>query len=235
MSNHSVTIQPYPTAKSLKMKFCPYRRSFIVTAPPRIRRSKIEGFIHQNQGWMDNQLAKYPEIKSIAMGESLSILGELYSIHHDPLRRKGVFEAENILWIGGETPDEALINKYLTVWLKKRAQHFFLDYAQECAKQIGVSFQKIRLTETISRWGSCSSRGILSLNWRLVLAPLQVAEYVVAHEVSHLREMNHSLKFWKLVEHLCPDFQKHRHWLKKHGTTLYQKVPLRGVTHKGVV
>lgn len=235
MHHHSITVQSYPTAKSLKMKFCPYRRSFVVTTPPRIRRAEVEKFIGQNQGWMDNQLAKHPEIKPISIGEELSVLGEHYKLQHDPLRRQGVFETEGVLWVGGENPDQDIINKYLTLWLKKRAQHFFLDYAQECAKQIGVSFQKIRLTETISRWGSCSSRGILSLNWRLVLAPLEVAEYVVAHEVSHLREMNHSLKFWELVEHLCPDFQKHRHWLKKHGTTLYQKVPLRGVEHKRVV
>jgi predicted metal-dependent hydrolase len=226
MKTPSITIQPYPTARSLKMKFCPYRRFFVVTTPKYIRQSEVDRFIKKSEGWMEKQLAKHPEVSPIKAGETLSVLGDSYRLLHDPLRRKGIFEEGDVLWIGGK--EETLdLQKYLILWLKKRAQHFFLDYARMCAEQMGVSFQKIRLTETISRWGSCSSQGTLSLNWRLILAPLDVAEYVVAHEVCHLREMNHSQKFWSLVKDLCPDFEKHRHWLKKHGTTLYQRVSLR--------
>lgn len=223
MYDHPLTIQSYPTARCLKLKFCPYRQSFIVTTPPRVRRSDVNQFIEKHQGWMEKQIARYPKVSPLQMGEVLFVFGESYSINHDPLRKKGIFEHEGVLWIGGKDADEGL-NKSLKGWLKKRAQHFFLDYGQQCAGQLGVSFQKIRLTETISRWGSCSSRGIISLNWRLVLAPLEVAEYVVAHEICHLKEMNHSPKFWSLVQRLSSDFQKHRYWLKKNGTSLYQKI-----------
>jgi predicted metal-dependent hydrolase len=90
----------------------------------------------------------------------------------------------------------------------------------EEAPVIGVHPQRIQIRDQRSRWGSCSTRGTLSFNWRLVLAPLDVLDYVVVHELCHLREPNHSRRFWDLVEMRRPDWRTHRDWLHEHGPEL---------------
>jgi predicted metal-dependent hydrolase len=90
---------------------------------------------------------------------------------------------------------------------------------------LGVSFQRIRVAGQRSRWGSCSSRGTLSFNWRLAFAPVEVLDYVVVHEVCHLREPNHSSRFWRLVEELRPDYRDQLAWLGEHGPELLAHSP----------
>jgi predicted metal-dependent hydrolase len=88
------------------------------------------------------------------------------------------------------------------------------------AAALGVEPQRIQIRDQRSRWGSCSTRGTLSFNWRLVLAPFDVLDYVVVHELCHLREANHSRRFWKLVEERRPDWRAQRDWLHEHGPEL---------------
>lgn len=89
--------------------------------------------------------------------------------------------------------------------------------ATEYAKNLGVAYNQIRIKDQHTRWGSCSTKHNLNFNWRLVLMPEYILDYVVAHEVAHLIEMNHSAKFWKVVETLYPDWQEARAWLKSNG------------------
>ncbi len=96
--------------------------------------------------------------------------------------------------------------------------------AQE-APALGVGFSRIRVAGQRTRWGSCSSRGTLSFNWRLALAPLEVLDYVVAHEVCHLREPNHSHRFWRLLAEVRPGYRDQRGWLREHGPELFAYVP----------
>jgi predicted metal-dependent hydrolase len=91
--------------------------------------------------------------------------------------------------------------------------------------RLGVSFQRIRVAGQRTRWGSCSSRGTLSFNWRLALAPPEVLDYVVVHEVCHLREPNHSRRFWRLLEEVRPTYREQLAWLREHGPELLAYVP----------
>jgi hypothetical protein len=88
------------------------------------------------------------------------------------------------------------------------------------APEIGVEPKRIQIRDQRSRWGSCSTTGTLSFNWRLVLAPFEVLDYVVVHELCHMREANHSGRFWKLVEARRPDWRAHKGWLDEHGPEL---------------
>lgn len=97
-------------------------------------------------------------------------------------------------------------------YIPKRASHF--------AHMLGVSYGTITIRDQKTRWGSCSSKGNLSFNWRLILAPPQVLDYVVVHELCHRKEMNHSKQFWELVESVMPDYAVHRKWLKDNGNEL---------------
>jgi predicted metal-dependent hydrolase len=92
--------------------------------------------------------------------------------------------------------------------------------AEEEAEALGVSYGRIEVRDQHTRWGSCSPRGTLSFNWRLVLAPLEVLDYVVVHELCHLREANHSPRFWRLVADRRPDWREQRGWLREHGAEL---------------
>ena len=92
------------------------------------------------------------------------------------------------------------------------------------AAEVGKTYSKISLRDTRSRWGSCSSKGVLMYSWRLIMAPTDVLRYVAAHEVAHLVEMNHSQAFWDVVADVMPDYQVHRKWLRTHGNTLHRVV-----------
>lgn len=103
---------------------------------------------------------------------------------------------------------------------REAAKEYFPKRAEFYAQQLGVSYDRIRIAEQKTRWGSCSSKGTLSFNWKLMLAPPKVLDYVVVHELCHLKEMNHSPRFWKLVEEMIPNYKEYRKWLKENGNTL---------------
>jgi predicted metal-dependent hydrolase len=107
------------------------------------------------------------------------------------------------------------------------ARELFSALAEEEAERLGVAYRRIRIGDQRTLWGSCSSAGTLSFNWRLVLAPLEVLEYVVVHELCHLRIPNHSKRFWTLVERWRPDWRDERDWLRKHGPELLAFRPAR--------
>jgi len=110
-------------------------------------------------------------------------------------------------------------------WLKREARRKIDERVWIYAEQLGVTPKRITIRDTTSRWGSCSSTRSLSFSWRLILAPASVLDYVVAHEVSHLRELNHRPRFWRLVETLVADIDKSQNWLSENGTMLHRYAP----------
>jgi predicted metal-dependent hydrolase len=103
---------------------------------------------------------------------------------------------------------------------RRAARELVTMLVEDEAQELGVQWSRIEIRDQRTRWGSCSTRGNLSFNWRLVLAPFEVLDYVVVHELCHLREPNHSRRFWKLVESRRPDWRVHRDWLHQHGPEL---------------
>ncbi len=103
---------------------------------------------------------------------------------------------------------------------RRAARELVAMLAEEEAPLLGVSYRQIQVRDQRTRWGSCSPRGTLSFNWRLVLAPYEVLDYVVVHELCHLREANHSHRFWRLVESRRPNWRAQRDWLRHHGPEL---------------
>ena len=110
--------------------------------------------------------------------------------------------------------------EYLEKKYRQAARDYIPGRAEYYANILGVSFDRVRIAEQKTRWGSCSGRGTLSFNWKLMLAPPQVLDYVIVHEVCHIKEMNHSEKFWAWVEFLMPSYREQRKWLKENGQKL---------------
>lgn len=106
---------------------------------------------------------------------------------------------------------------------REEARKVFAQKADYYAEKLGVTYNRIAIREQKTRWGSCSSKKNLNFNWRLLLAPEEILDYVVAHELSHLKEMNHSREFYKVLESVMPDYRWRQQWLKENGMTLWQR------------
>lgn len=125
-----------------------------------------------------------------------------------------------LMWVPYEA-DYEWRQKQLEKWYRKEAQAVFTQKAKDYAQILGVGFQEIRIKDQKSRWGSCSSLGNLNFNWRILMAPEPVCDYVIIHELCHLLHMDHSAAFWREVEKLCPAYKEYRKWLRENGKTLY--------------
>ncbi len=122
-----------------------------------------------------------------------------------------------LMWVPYEADYEYRREK----WYRREAAAIFEEKAEEFAKRLHVSFEDIRIKDQKSRWGSCSSKRNMNFNWRLLMAPEPVCDYVIIHELCHLVHMNHSADFWNLVESICPDYRQYKKWLREKGKLLY--------------
>lgn len=192
-----------------------------VRAPIYIPLRLIHEFIQKKQSWINKKIQTRQEkliqhpVKKFVPGEEFLYLGKPYQLNFTDCRN---IKLDNYLYF----PSHLMLctKKYLETWYKKQAAKVLLERVKFYTKSIGVTYIKIRITNAKTRWGSCTSSGTLSFSWRLIMAPLEIIDYVVVHELTHLIEMNHSKKFWNKVENIMPDYAHKRHWLKKNGHML---------------
>ena len=144
----------------------------------------------------------------------------IYKIRHLPDQRHRAIEKPDLceLWVGGA---QAHLKRRVEDFLRRQAKTEFTDFADHFTDKLDVTRRRLSLRDTKSRWGSCSSDGTISLSWRLIMAPVFVYRYVVAHEVSHLKYMDHSRAFWATVEELVEERHEAKIWLAQNGNGLY--------------
>jgi predicted metal-dependent hydrolase len=175
-------------------------------------------FLSAHRGWIAARLAALPPPVRFAEGATVPVLGVPHRIRRASDRGARVVAiADGEIRVRG---DPAHLPRRVRDHLVLVARREFADRARACAGRLGKTVARIAVRDTKSRWGSCSSRGSLSFSWRLVFAPEAVIDYVVAHEVAHLVEMNHGPRFWRLVATLVPDSAGPRAWLKRHRAEL---------------
>ena len=171
-------------------------------------------FAEQKTAWLLTQLDAMPSRVPFRAGSVIPVLGRDHVIRHDPEGRRGVWREAGVIWTGGRLEH---VPRRVADFLKLEARRELSARARAKAERIGQSVKQVRVRETRTRWGSCSSDGNLNFCWRLILTPEQVLDYVVAHEVAHLRHMNHGAQFWALTERLTENAQEARAWLRQHG------------------
>lgn len=207
---------PHPRAKRLSLRLSSKERLLVLTTPPRVSASQISAFLKKCVPWVEKHLAKVTTAPTIQPGEKVALNGTTYQCVADPLRRKpALCKVTQTLRL----PPQCLQEDLYTLF-KKMAEKVLPEYTLKAAESFGQRVEKITLRDTKSRWGSCSGRKTISLSWRLILAPPEVAHYVCVHEAAHLIHMNHSPAFWKAVESLCPAYRTHKKWLKVNGSAL---------------
>jgi predicted metal-dependent hydrolase len=154
----------------------------------------------------------------------IPVRGVPHCIRHAGVNRGAVRvhrEREGKLSIIEVAGDAAHLARRVRDWLKEESKKDLAAASLAYAKAMKVRFSKVSVRDPASRWGSCSAKGHLSFSWRLIFAPPFVLDYVAAHEVAHLTHMNHGPKFWALVARHCPEFDKAREWMKRHGRLLH--------------
>ena len=187
--------------------------------PGRNARSEGIEFAHEKSSWILRQIDSLPVRVPFVDGAIIPILGKDHLVRHRPEARGVVWLSGTELNVAGEAPH---MSRRITDWLRKSSREEIRHRAEAYAQSIDAKFARISVRDTRSRWGSCSEEGHLSFSWRLILAPEMVLDYVVAHEVAHLGELNHGRKFWRLVDQLCPGNRVPRYWLKRYGATLHR-------------
>jgi predicted metal-dependent hydrolase len=211
-----LTYKKNSRAKRLSLRFSQREKVLVVTLPPRVTGSQVTDFLSRCGPWIERQLNVLSESLSIQPGENVSLYGTIFECALDPLRRKpALCRVTQTLRLPPKCTQEDVYDI-----LKKLAAETLKPILEKMAQTLGERLEKITLRDTKTRWGSCTGRKTISLNWRLILAPPEVAYYVCAHEAAHLLHMNHSKAFWKVVEDLCPPYKVHRQWLKQNGPRL---------------
>jgi predicted metal-dependent hydrolase len=191
----------------------------VVVLPKRTSRQEGKRFALSNKDWIEERLDQLAEPIPFRHGAVVPFLGEPHRIRHRPTARGVVWCEEGEIHVAGY---EEHLPRRVHEWLKSEAKREVETKAREKAAAIGKRIKKISIRDTKSRWGSCTDEGELAFSWRLVFAPKNVLDYVVAHEVAHLKEMNHGPRFWKLCKELSRSINGARDWLEAHGTELYR-------------
>jgi predicted metal-dependent hydrolase len=209
-----VTIRVSPRAHRLSLRVDAVKRGVELVLPRRYSPEAALGFVASHQGWIAARIAAMPPPRYLGEGASVPVFGVPHRVRRElDLAAPPVHIADGEIRVKG---DAIHLPRRVRDHLTALAKRDFAARAHAAAARIGKSVTRVGVRDPKSRWGSCSSRGALSFSWRLVFAPEAVIDYVVAHEVAHLVEMNHGPRFWRLVRTLVSDVDKSRAWLRRH-------------------
>lgn len=226
-------------AQRLILRVDAARNRVELVLPPRLSDQRAWRFLESKRDWLSARLAEIPATVPFAPGQRLPLRGTDHEIRHvagTPRDQRPVWIAPAAAARPAPDPDgtvaampavvvsgaEQHLARRLTDWLKAEARRELSDRTREKARHLGRRVLKVSVRDPRSRWGSCSAAGRINYSWRLILAPPAVLDYVVAHEVAHLVELNHSDRFWALVAGLTAEVAGPRAWLRHHGSRLHR-------------
>jgi len=231
------TVIPYSIRRSRRAK---YVRISVgvdgvqVVAPVSMEDNKIIPLVENKREWIFNKFESYRQRptqirleREYISGEELLLLGKSYALrvleHEGRYCSVKLTNDQFLVSITKDIPQDKrreAIQRTLEKWYLGRAKKLFSERLELYTDKIGVKVNMVRLKNQKTRWGSCSQKGNLNFNWKLVMAPTHIVDYVVIHELCHLRQMNHSKEFWQLVGTYMPDYKECRKWLKENGLKL---------------
>jgi predicted metal-dependent hydrolase len=204
-------------ARRISLRIDPCGGAVVVTLPPRAGHRAGMALLMDHMEWVANRLAALPQAVLLRDGAIVPVCDIPHRIRHVPQARGVVWLQDAELHVTGR-PE--FLARRVTDFLRAEARRRLVVLVHEKAGQAGVQPRRLTVKDTRSRWGSCANDGALAFSWRLVMAPEFVQDYVAAHEVAHLRHMNHGRRFWALVNRLTPHTATAVPWLREHGARL---------------
>jgi predicted metal-dependent hydrolase len=220
-----VEVRRHPGARRLTLRVSRTRRAVIVTLPVQCDLGEAGTFLSRNLDWVRERLESLPQLVPFAEGALMPLRGEIHRLVFTGKRAAGgVVRSHRTptlseLHVSGRTEHGP---RRLRDWLIDEARRDLDTRVVVHARALGVKPKRIAIRDQATRWGSCSTTGVLSFSWRLILAPPRILDYVAAHEVAHLAEMNHGPRFWALVERLMPTMREDKRGLQLYGLDLHR-------------
>ncbi len=210
-----VILRPSARARRVSLRVSALDGRVTVSFPAGYSERGALGFAREKEDWIRRQLAVAPAHETVGAGSTIPLEGKSRSVVAGAGRSIRV--ADGVIEVPGPR-----IGVRLSAFLKAMARERLTASCDRYSAALGRGYSSLRLRDTRSRWGSCSSQGALMFSWRLILAPPEVLDYVAAHEVAHLAHMNHGPRFWEAVQDLYGPYAGQRGWLRKHGGSLHR-------------
>ncbi len=224
-----VEVRRHPGARRLTLRVSRTRRAVIVTLPVQCDIGEAGSFLDRNIEWVRERLNSLPQPVPFSNGVLMPLRGEFHSIAFTGTRATGdgvvrarVTKSLSELRVAGRLEHAP---RRLRDWLFEEARRDLDARVLVHTRSLGVKAKRIAIRDQATRWGSCSTTGVLSFSWRLILAPPRILDYVAGHEVAHLAEMNHGSRFWAHVERLVPTMKEDKRWLQVYGIDLHRYGP----------
>jgi predicted metal-dependent hydrolase len=217
---------PYLVKRSQRARYArlEVRREtgLVVVVPKRYRLEEVPALLRDKSAWILRKVDALSGVepgsvrRGLESGDAVPYLGESLEliVRRDGRTRAVRPERGRLVVTVGESDGD--LYAALEGWYRQQARRVIAEKAEAAGARLGVTYRRLIIRGQRSRWASCSHKGTLSFNWKLMRAPETVIDYVVVHEVAHLKEMNHSKRFWGLVAEHCPGWREHRKWLKEH-------------------
>ncbi len=191
-----------------------------ICAPYFTPAGEINRFVREKQNWIQKTIQKQillpAQEKEYTTGELFYYLGESFplEVFFEENARKGLVFWRNRFYLNSpDAADDGM--SFFVSWYKKKAREYLSERVEFFSRKLSLQPQQVKITSAGKRWGSCSEDNNLSFSFRLIMAPPAVIDYVIVHELMHIREKNHSSRFWKLIEAVMPEYKIHRRWLKE--------------------
>jgi len=220
---YSIALRRLTQARRYTLRVQAATRSVVLTMPTRGSLREAKAFAEKNGAWIAARLKRLPQAIPFEDGTMLPLRSVPHTVVHRPGRRGTAWTETGkdgaVLCVAG---GRAHMARRVRDFLKKEAKRDLDAASRRYAAELGVKIKRITVRDQTSRWGSCTADGVLSYSWRLILAPPHVLDYLAAHEVAHLVEMNHSVQFWRVVKRICPDFERAKDWLNAQGNALHR-------------
>lgn len=211
-----VDVRRSARAKRLSLRVSRLDGKVTLTLPARSPMREAIYFLETREIWLRQNLIKLAPEAMVQAGGSVRYLGAELPVLAGGVKRAAIRDGAL------QVPDAPTAGVRAKAFLKLRARDELAAASDRYAAMVGRKYTRLSIRDTRSRWGSCSSAGVLMYSWRLIMAPPAVLDYVAAHEVAHLVEMNHSDAFWSVVADICPDYPAHKDWLRKNGDVLHR-------------
>ena len=219
-----VRVRRHRQARRYTLRIQSATREVFLTMPPRGSLKQAREFAEKHGSWIAARLGTLPAPAPFSPGAVVPLRGIDHRIVHRREQRGTVWTeidetGAHLLCVAGQA---AHIARRISDYLKREVKRDLEIAGRRAAAELGVTFKRVSIRDPSSRWGSCSTTGVLSFSWRLIFAPPFVLDYLAAHEAAHLIEMNHSREFWRAVERICPHVAQAKSWLDANGSNLHR-------------